>query len=513
MKPITNSQASHVDYLVPAGLGVLFVIFFRHYIWGGYIDVDSAYYSAIGYHLEEGVKLYRDIWASKPPGIYTLNAIALGFLGIGQESIWTLQMIVGCLQVFVFYRILRKLETSVWLSAAGTLVYMSVAYFSQLYTGGNFTEEYANLFVLLGVSQAVKWYGDYRNRDLMGAMFFLSISTLFKEPYLFTILPWILFLVVTSMQNRDYKNVGLIILALALPYVGLLAFLMFTGSLDAYWKHMVYNMEYARFLQRSLVDKLNSTWISSMSFWKYRLTGVPFLLLVGVFGIAATARRQKVIWFVSLMCFVCSWLGTAISGYNFQHYFLQFIGPLILAVTLSLQVIWRKVLYVSEQRKFYIGTGATILLLVCGFLIYGTSYGQRNTGQENLESKAIKEYIVNHKRETSTLFVEDVTNCGLYIQTQVTSKQTIPVTFFHFFMVPDKYCDERITHFIKSLKDQPPEFIASGPVDGILTRHSDILKWFTDEYVEVFQDTSEDRMRVYQRKQLLVGNNSTTPGD
>src|SRR5262249_16933348 len=149
--------------------------------------------------------LYRDMMEAKPPMIYVLNALALD---IGDGTFWSiriLERVFAVAGVLLGYVLVLALLESRPLAVLSALAFSFYAYSDGVLEEGNVTEEYAVVFALAGMLCAVR----AARREtpfskpfaaLAGLCF--SCAVLTKEPFLFSSLPWFIWLLLVPPVTR-----------------------------------------------------------------------------------------------------------------------------------------------------------------------------------------------------------------------------------------------------------------------------------------------------------------------
>jgi hypothetical protein len=111
-------------------------------------SLDNGYYLYIGQQLVAGKTAYLDVWESKPPGIFYINALGLWLARGSRWGVWLMEFAALFGAAFISYLTLRKIYG--FLPALlGTLVWLWGL--SPVLQGGNLTEEYSLPFNFLAV--------------------------------------------------------------------------------------------------------------------------------------------------------------------------------------------------------------------------------------------------------------------------------------------------------------------------------------------------------------------------
>jgi len=139
---------------------------------------DYGFYSYIGLQVLRGKLPYQDVWESKPPAIFYLNAAALS-LGRGYRwGIWLVEFVFLLAAILFSYSLFKKLwgTPSALFGTAIWLIGMSLTL-----QGGNYTEEYPLPFHFLALTLFLHLIENPKQRLyalILGLLF--SISFLFR---------------------------------------------------------------------------------------------------------------------------------------------------------------------------------------------------------------------------------------------------------------------------------------------------------------------------------------------
>lgn len=111
-------------------------------------SLDNGYYLYIGQQIAAGKTAYLDVWESKPPGIFYVNALGLSLARGSRWGVWGMEFAALFGAAVISYLALRK--TYGFLPALlGTLAWLWGL--SPILQGGNLTEEYSLPFNFLAV--------------------------------------------------------------------------------------------------------------------------------------------------------------------------------------------------------------------------------------------------------------------------------------------------------------------------------------------------------------------------
>lgn len=122
----------------------------------GVPTTDAGVFATIGRAIAHGAVPYRDVWDHKPPGIFYLNALIFGWLSPAPWDIHLLEIPVLLLTAAAFFWLVRGLSRAP-AAALATLLFSFFMTVPALTEGGNLTETYFMLPVILAVGLALRY--------------------------------------------------------------------------------------------------------------------------------------------------------------------------------------------------------------------------------------------------------------------------------------------------------------------------------------------------------------------
>lgn len=318
---------------LPAILLLLFTWWRASAMLARVTDPDPGLFEAFAYHLLEGKTLYLDIWDHKPPLIFFLNLGFLHWFGVSENGISYGSLMLCLIQTLVFYALLLKLTKSVWVSFAGTVVFISTFFSVFLFGSGNYTEQYGVLLTSAGLLSFLHFWETKNTVYLWLSGFAFGISIWFKEPFLFSALPIAGMLLLVAIKEKKYwKFLFAFALSFLIPALIVPNILALTGSWPGFREQLLHNQHYALQSQKipfgiKLRDNFGSffgplglnSWFN-FGFW---LSGAFFLLL---------SPKTRVAAVLILAQQLADYFATGISGNRFFHYYMQSFPLTVLVV-------------------------------------------------------------------------------------------------------------------------------------------------------------------------------------
>lgn len=374
---------------------------------------DSGLFLYIGQQLNAGEVLYRNLWDSKPPIIFFINAFALWLTPGKLTGLWLLEYVTFISSFSLLYRLLRKYFSNI--VVLFSLLISSLGYLS-LFDGGNYTEEFALPLQILAI-----YFFLYivNKKHLYISSFSLGIGLvltfLLKQHLIgiyFVILIYWLFIILKQRVFR--KGIYSVIFILLGSLIGLLpiAYYLITNHAlqEFYSVAFAYNFHYSNtpFINH-LYSSLNS--ISTLGM----LSGLSYLALPGWILAALRRIRKKAVLPVVLLATIdlpVEIILSGISGKGFSHYYITLIpSTTILAcyfLSQSLALInktLKRQLPTTTYYQLIMAISCIFLYTLTGlFTFYGYYYSSLSKLKSPIDSK-MAVYVLQHSKPTEYILV------------------------------------------------------------------------------------------------------------
>lgn len=168
------------------------------------IDRDSGAFLTTANGILAGQIPYRDLWSTKPPGIYYLYAVVLAVTGKSLLGVRLILLAANLGTAFLVYLLGR----GVWNEDVGILAPLLYLYGLMRYEGLRpLTEPFMVFFICLGLLLLLHYYPDRLTiKRLFLSGLLLGIATLFKQPG-FLALPIALALILVAHQEQFLATV------------------------------------------------------------------------------------------------------------------------------------------------------------------------------------------------------------------------------------------------------------------------------------------------------------------
>ncbi len=298
---------------------------------------DCSYFMLLGRLVTEGGVLYVDLFDHKGPLLFFLNAIPQLFID-GALGVWILEVIFMLISMVIMFKIgyiVLKNKSAIFVPLTYLLAMNSTI------AGGNLSEEYSNLFCLIGLYIYVKFvesgFKDLSNASVTILGVLLALVVFIRVNNTIVLLSVIACIGVYYII-KDYKRIPVLIL------FGLLGMLIVTVPMFLYFHSIsalddmlnaafVHNFNYSN--NSGLSQLFNNIVQINGSVFGFFVYGVT---LIGVsFGAYALIKKDYAYGFLNLLISIFSVYAMCLSGNRFLHYLVIAIPVIPLSAMIFLK--------------------------------------------------------------------------------------------------------------------------------------------------------------------------------
>ncbi len=341
---------------------------------------DSGFFMFTGRELLRGKELYTQIWDSKGPMIFFINA--LGFwLGSGSRwGLWFIELILLIIDLSLLYSVLNKK----WGHAVALFGITAGAFTLLMVFGkGNTVEEYSIFFSIISIYVFYRGLSkeDHRISDIiigasMAASFYLRANNIGVE------LVIILLIIIQAWKKKGFKPIwprlAWLILGTLMVNIPTLLYFYLHGSLEEMLiASIFYNFSYAGMVDSSsfLGRIISSGLLLGISYfkgWSYVFgLGYAACIYYAIQGWRNHDPDQIVI--LTLVLFPIEIVLSSISGRGFGHYFIIWIPVIILSYAMLFKFLEEFILSkellksIKTNNKLYATAFILILVVATNF--------------------------------------------------------------------------------------------------------------------------------------------------
>lgn len=322
---------------LPVLLLLLFTWFRASAMLARVTDPDPGLFETFAYHMQQGKALYSDIWDHKPPLVFYLNLIFLQIFGPTENAISYGSLIFALGQTLVFYFLLLRFTKNTLSAFAGTLLFISTYFSVFVFGSGNYTEQYAVLCTSAALLLFLNYVEKRNHNHLWFAGMLFGTAVWFKEPFVFSAVPYFIYLLVRSVKRKDeWRYLLHFTLACMVPALLTANLIVMTGGKEGYLEHLTHSRLYALSSNTSpLLTKLldnHDGFFSAIPISDYLL--IPAYLLCLAFLIYR--KTTRIIFILIGGQQLLDYLGTGMSGNRFFHYYMQTVPLTLIVITTAL---------------------------------------------------------------------------------------------------------------------------------------------------------------------------------
>ncbi|HSC29712.1 MAG TPA: glycosyltransferase family 39 protein [Vicinamibacterales bacterium] len=324
---------------------------------------DQGVYTTIGWGLQSGLALYRDLWEQKPPGIYLTYLLGFVLFGSRTSSYFWMDYLAAALAVLFVFDIGRRLVTlrfgavAAALAAIGTLPAARHGY-------GGFLERSVTETFVIPLAAAAAWcavmaFRSTRDRWSFAAGVFIGVAAVYKQTALIywpALAVWTWFVADAPRARRfaSYAMAGLVI-APCLAF----AWLWAEGVLGDAWIALVeYNLAYLAIGDHGFLYSVDRF---AHEVWRRMKTDEvwAFGSLSAFVAVLAWRRRSTSAGQAALLGI--AWLGAALTATlaNGPRFFTTYFMPSLVPLSLLSAWLIHQTLALGRREK-----AVAVLLLV-----------------------------------------------------------------------------------------------------------------------------------------------------
>jgi 4-amino-4-deoxy-L-arabinose transferase-like glycosyltransferase len=336
---ITGPKADYREYILLAlilGGALVLRLAFIHVP----LDRDEGWYGYIGQELLRGSIPYRDVFDQKPPGVFYIYAAIVALFGSTVESVRLATAGYVLLTLFGVYRLARYCH--------GRNAALLAALLYGIYSSGPIVEGFGSnteVFMVLPVVASSYFFLHWLDRDkpslliLSGCLAALAgvIKTV-ALPFYLLLLCFIVITRIRSNKGRSaIRDVFLFLFPSALLLFVLYVYLSTNNAWDDffYW-NITFNKQYGQaslaILESRLLGRGMQVSSEHLLLWVLALPTSIWLL---------SARRDSKNLFLVLLILE-SFIGVAMPGKFWAHYFILMIAPLSIIAGIGLACLFQR---------------------------------------------------------------------------------------------------------------------------------------------------------------------------
>lgn len=519
-----SKTAKEISIITVIGFSVFFVFFFLastyFFLFSKGFGHDCGIFAYIGYAITQGKALYTEAWDNKGPLLYLINA--LGILIDYRFGICILEFITLFSSFFLLYK-----TANLYLNRPMSIVCAMCSMLSLTSTleGGNFSEEYALPFTILGFYLIAKYLINgctLKKFEMVIEGMCIAAVFLIRVNILAFLGCAVLGVVIILIKNKEYKKLvtvfGFAFLGFVIFVAPFVVYLQSCGALKA-CIDTAYLQLLGSFSERSLIDRISyvNTMVLEMT-----KSGSFFIIACFVFFYFLYFRNKKeedksffLLCRISVFGLLMTLLANSVSGASHFHYFISFIPVMIIPTVAMAKLV---IIFIDQhcgekQQNDGFKNCAVALLAVAisatCLVNYSASIYYRIANKGTLSySETVAKYIADTTDESDVILViGNESACTSYYG----AKRLAASNYFYY--ANGRFSEEAKTHFAGKIyedviKTQPKlimfENVSSG---GFENKQADFVSHcgHSDEWNSFIEEnyTSEEpylNYTIYRHK-------------
>jgi hypothetical protein len=363
VNPRRRPLALRPGFLAAVFLALLFVGI-RFVRFSEPMGLDQGLFVYFGQHIPKGDIPYRDIWDSKPPGVFYVYALALR-LGNDIGWVYLLEGLFSAATAFLIYRLGRRLADA-RTGIASALVYVLFSHAPLL--GGFWANAQAERFMELPIVASLMLLTTQQSRRrkwLLSASGMLAGTAILLKLVAFLIIPCALLFLYLSRKKtgNTVSSVMTFLIGVTFPLTAALVYFWSHGALSALWGALVtYKLTYAREIAGA-----QNLWYGILYPYIQFANGNRVFWALSLVGCVLLLRRRSALAYLIVLWYIASfaivWMQRQFAGYHF----IVLVAPV--AVTAGCGAIYLLDFLSKPRLRTRLIAGTFVLALTFSFLM------------------------------------------------------------------------------------------------------------------------------------------------
>ena len=350
MKPIADSLPDHrwwipsTTMLLAAAMGLTFLL--RMNFWSQPFEMDEGLHAYMGWGMLQGLVPFKDMYNTKPPGIYVLHSLLFLFAEPTALNIKVFASIYTLITAMAVFFVARKI--------AGDTAGLAAALFFGIFSsgpniqgGGVNSEVFMILPYTLAAHSLITALQTERSRSYLLAGIWTGVASTMKQVAVVNLF-WVAgYLLVRLWLEKDkpkrarvLANGIWVFLGSVLPWLPFLVYFYYHAALGHFYFWMVNaNFKYIGDNYRELpnfaifLSRMKKVLSENGLLWILALFGVAWgwqklRLNIGLEIKNESKVEERWIWILMATWPLFSFLGVILGGRFFAHYYIQLIPAL-----------------------------------------------------------------------------------------------------------------------------------------------------------------------------------------
>ena len=337
---------------------------------------DSGFFMFTGREILKGKELYTQIWDSKGPMIFFINALGFWLGGGSRWGLWFIELVLLIVDLRLMYSVLTKK----WGHTVALFGITSGAFvLSTVFGKGNTVEEYSLFFSIVSIySYYIGFSGEnHRLSDLIIGLSFAASFHLRANNIGVELIIMILIIIQTWRESgfkAIWPRIAWFLLGIILVNIPILLYFYLHGTLDEMLAaSILYNFSYAGMVDSSSFFGriINSSLLPGITYFKgwFYVFGLGYAACIYYVGRGWRVHDVDPLIVLTFVLFPVEIALSSVSGRGYGHYFITWIPVITLSCGLYFKFLEEFILSkelihsLKTSNKLY-ATAFVIVLLV-----------------------------------------------------------------------------------------------------------------------------------------------------
>lgn len=444
---------------------------------------DAGIFSAVAIELLHGQRLYVDVFESKPPLIFLLNALSLSS-GLGYHAIRVFEMMILFGSGLLMLTKLNNWFKSLFPAFVASILFYGLILSSDLYSKGNQTELYAVICLASAHMLTLPNVNDRNNRFFIaGILFALSIG--FREFFA----PAVALLMAYALYTIHHPQKFRLLLGFITPFILIALWFSLREIWPGYVDYLSYQLSYKSFANDSYQAEASPMLFTLRMYRELLCDGnwITFGFLIAMWLVCFLPGPNKRLRFLPLILGILQLAQFFIlsrSGYHFGHYYQLAVFPIFG----SFLVAWHAVQRVKAPQKIILW-GAMSLLVVWLVKPDRPLSDVFKGGLKGHSTNNISRHLQKEASDDDLLYV-DVPSAGYYYSdNHLHSALRIPLPVYHYFSIPmfGNGPEKNAELQFQQMRTHPPRFIIRDSSYSLFIHRAQAISWLESHYKAIIR--------------------------
>jgi len=456
------------------------------------LDRDLALYAVIGHEMNQGRKLYADLWDHKPPAIYATYALGERLFGYGHRQIFFLNWGAATLTMLGLFLLVNSMTGNRAISLWAAVFWVVICGDLKLEANQPNSEVFINACMVWGVAL---FFGS-RKRSvwiMTGLMF--ALASLFKQIIVFPIVTILGIALVLPLEDRKtvVKKILFIGFTGLAVWGSVMLYFTLTGRWNAFYEAV---FEYNMVRSGSLFVNLGVGLRPGHLMPGYLTLPMGLLVMVGL-GLSLNNKNSGKHLLLWVAWVVGTWVAVSLPGSFFRHYYQLWLPVVVVGCCLGQWCI-------AQVDRHWLVHGAGVLLLLL-FLFHELPFYQ--IPAEDWSKKKYGDLFITCERLGKELnqllrpeetFYEFGNESSLYFYSQRS-----PVTGIVWAdpLLQKPFAAKYSQRVVAELEKAPPDlFIINQPIAMVAGGYHPVVQWFSTRYLPLPKNPVRGPSKLFVRR-------------